>query len=118
EIVLWVALAIATGLTGKERVSAFSVITTVTATILFFIMSLVFMPRLMSSSNSLRINLLARSSVSGYILFICFLFVVIASILDVNIVFGAFLAGIVIGSIKDEKFQEVKVHIKEFSLAF
>jgi Kef-type K+ transport system membrane component KefB len=33
-------------------------------------------------------------------------------------VFGAFLAGIIIGNIKNRKFQRVKLYIKKFSFAF
>src|SRR3989338_1064811 len=48
---------------------------------------------------------------------VLWVFVVIASYFDVNVVFGAFLAGIVVGYIKNPKFQKVNVHVKEFSFA-
>jgi Kef-type K+ transport system membrane component KefB len=68
--------------------------------------------------NKLRINLLIKSSISGYALIICFLFAAIASIFDVNIIFGAFLAGIVVGLIPDQRFDSAKSNIKDISLAF
>ena len=38
--------------------------------------------------------------------------------LEVNIVFGAFLAGIVIGLMPHDRFGKAKEHIKDISLAF
>ena len=118
DIILWIALAIATGLVSSASVSMANIVFSVFVTILFFIMALTIMPRLIKLSNSLRYNLLIKSSVSGYVLFICFLFSALASILNVNIVFGAFLAGIVIGLMPAERFEKEKSHIKEIGMAF
>jgi len=46
------------------------------------------------------------------------LFAAIASTLNINIVFGAFLAGVIIGNMPSDRFGDVKEHIKDFSLAF
>ncbi len=85
---------------------------------LFFGVALFLMPKLVETSTRSRANLIIKSSVSGFVLFVCFLFAGIASILNVNIVFGALLAGIVIGSLRDDRFERVKMFIKELSLAF
>jgi Kef-type K+ transport system membrane component KefB len=118
DVILWIALAIATGLVSTAEVSFSGIISTVSITASFFGLALFVMPKLVRFINGLRYNLLIKSSVSGYVLFICLLFSAIASILNVNIVFGAFLAGIVIGLMPDEKFEKEKRHIKEISLAF
>ena len=118
DIILWVALAIATGLVSAAAISASSITTTVVITLLFFGIALLIMPKLISYSSKLRYNLIIKSSVSGYALFICFLFAALASILDVNIVFGAFLAGVIVGMLPPEKFGKVKENIKEFSISF
>ena len=118
DIILWVALAIATGLVSTTAISASGIASTVLITFAFFGVALFVMPRLIKYSNTLRYNLLIKSSVSGYTLFICFFFAAIASILDVNIVFGAFLAGVIVGMMPNEKFGKVKENIKEFSLSF
>ncbi|MAU01602.1 MAG: sodium:proton exchanger [Anaerolineaceae bacterium] len=118
DVLLWIALAIATGLVSTVAVSVSGIISTTLITILFFGLTLFAMPQLIKLVNNLRYNLLIKSSVSGYVLFICFLFSAIASILNVNIVFGAFLAGIVIGLMPDKTFEKEKKHIKEISLAF
>jgi Kef-type K+ transport system membrane component KefB len=118
DIILWVALAIATGLVSASALSAASITTTVIITLLFFGVALLVMPRLISYTSKLRYNLIIKSSVSGYALFICFFFAALASIMDVNIVFGAFLAGVIVGMLPPEKFGKVKENIKEFSLSF
>jgi Kef-type K+ transport system membrane component KefB len=51
-------------------------------------------------------------------LLICFIFAFAANALDVNLVFGALLAGIVMGLMPQEHFGKAKEHIKDLSLAF
>jgi Kef-type K+ transport system membrane component KefB len=119
DIVLWIALAIATGLVSSATAMSFTgIASSVLVTVAFFVLALTFMPKVINFGNSLRYNLLIKSSVAGYVLFICFLFSALASILNVNIVFGAFLAGIVIGLMPNEKFEKEKNHIREIGLAF
>lgn len=50
-------------------------------------------------------------------LFVCLLFASVASYLNVNVVFGAMLGGVVIG-MSPGQFVKEKIHIKEVSLAF
>lgn len=118
DIILWVALAIATGLVSTSALSFSEIASTVFITLIFFGIALVIMPRLTRLLNGLRYNFLIKSSTSGYILFICFLFSAVASVLEVNIVFGAFLAGIVVGAMPHDQFGKAKEHIKDISLAF
>ena len=117
DVILWVALAIATGLVSAEISSLSEIVSIVFITILFFGLALFVMPKLIRFSNGLRYNLLIKSSTSGYVIFICFFFSAVASVLEVNIVFGAFLAGIVIGVMPHDQFGKAKEHIKDISLA-
>ncbi|HXV64066.1 MAG TPA: cation:proton antiporter [Vicinamibacteria bacterium] len=118
DVFLWIALAIATGLVSATTLGIGNIVSTVVITIVFFALALSVMPRLIRFTNGFRYNLLIKSSSSGYVLFICLLFSATASVLDVNIVFGAFLAGIVIGVMPRDRFGEAKKHIKEIGLAF
>lgn len=118
DVFLWVALAIATGLVSTGALTFSGIITTVLITFAFFGLALSVVPKLLSFSNGLRYNVLIKSSPSGYILFICFLFSAAASVLHVNIVFGAFLAGIAIGVMPGDRFDKEKAYIKEIALAF
>jgi Kef-type K+ transport system membrane component KefB len=117
DVILWVALAIATGLVSTKFLSFSEIISTVSVTIIFFGLALFVMPKLIKFINGLRYNLIIKSSTSGYVIFICFLFSAVASVLEVNIVFGAFLAGIVIGAMPHDQFGKAKEHIKDISLA-
>jgi Kef-type K+ transport system membrane component KefB len=118
DVILWVALAIATGLVNSESISLAGITATVLITVIFLGISLLVMPKIVRFGSNLRYNFLMRSSTSGYVLFVCFLFSALASILDVNIVFGALLAGMVIGVMPHEQFAKAKEHIRDISLAF
>ncbi len=118
DILLWVAMAIATGLVSTTSYSLTKIITTVLITVTFIALALLVAPKVLRFSNGLKYNLLLKSSPSGYVLLICFLFSTAANALEVNIVFGAFLAGIVIGLMPQERFGKAKEHIKDISLAF
>lgn len=118
DVVLWVALAIATGLVSAQFPSLAGILATVLVTIVFLAISLFVMPKIVRFSSGLKYNFLMRSSTSGYVMFVCFLFAAVASILDVNIVFGALLAGMVIGVMPHDKFATAKEHIRDISLAF
>jgi Kef-type K+ transport system membrane component KefB len=118
DVILWCVIAIATGLASSQTLSPLSIVSTVFITIAFFALSLTVMPKIIKFSNSSKYNFLIKSSVSGYVLVICFIFVTIASISNVNIVFGAFLAGIVIGMMPDGRFEKERAHIKEIALSF
>jgi Kef-type K+ transport system membrane component KefB len=118
DVALWVALAVATGLAGGGTVSLPGIVTTVLVTLLFFAGTLLITPGLVRAADRLNLNFLAKSSASGYALLICFFFAALASLLNVNVVFGAFLAGVIIGLQPNDAFGPVKKHIKEFSLGF
>jgi len=118
DIFLWIALAIATGLVSAASFSVAHIVSTVTVTFAFLGVSTIFMPKLLPRLNGNRYNLLKKSSGAGYILFICFFFSAVASLLNVNIIFGAFLAGVAIGVMPAAGFSKEKENIKEIALAF
>ncbi len=118
DIILWAALATATALVSTTHINVSQIITTVLATLGFFAASFLILPRVFAKLNSLRVNLLIKSSPAGYALLICFLFAAMASLLNVNIVFGAFMAGVILRTLPDKNLQAVTTNIKEFSFAF
>jgi Kef-type K+ transport system membrane component KefB len=118
DVLLWIALAIATSLVSGGSLSISVILTKVMVTFAFFAVALFGMPKLLELSNTSRFNLMIKSSPTGYVLFVCFLFAAIASVLNVNMIFGAFLAGIVIGMTPNPTINSVKVHIKEIGLGF
>lgn len=118
DIILWCVLTVATGLVSSQAAAPLHIVRTMVIPIAFFVVSLAVMPKIIKFSNSFKYNFLIKSSVSGYILVICFLFVTIAGILSINIVFGAFIAGIVIGMIPDGRFEKERARIKESAFSF
>lgn len=118
DVILWIALAVATALAGNGVLIMEDILSKVLITIVFFIVALLAFPKFFSFVNKSRLNILIKSSATGYVLLVCFLFATIASIVNVNMIFGAFLAGIVIGATSNQKITSVKVHIKEIGLGF
>ena len=74
------------------------------------------MPSLIGWGNRSRYNLLLRSSGAGYLLILCFLFSFVATMLNINVVFGAFLAGICLGLQGDQVLAKEKSEIKSVAL--
>ncbi len=118
DIVLWVAMAVATGLVSAEPTSVSNISVTVSITIAFFCFTIACMPKVINWSNGAKYNFLIKSSVAGYVLSICFIFSALAGFLNVNIVFGALLAGIVVGLMPNKEFEKETLYIKEISLSF
>jgi Kef-type K+ transport system membrane component KefB len=117
DVLLWVALAIATGLVSATSYSLSHIVSTVSVSFAFLGVSLMFIPKILPLLTGNRYNLVRKSSSAGYILFLCFLFSAVASLLNVNIIFGAFLAGVAIG-VLPASFNKEKDHVKEIALAF
>lgn len=117
DVFLWVALAIATGLVSATDYSMTHIVSTVCVSFAFLGVSLMVMPKILPILTGNRYNLVRKSSSAGYILFLCFLFSAVASLLNVNIIFGAFLAGVAIG-VLPASFNKEKEHVKEIALAF
>ncbi|MGI9292862.1 MAG: cation:proton antiporter [Pseudomonadales bacterium] len=118
DVLLWAALAIATKLATEPSPSVMDAGLAAGRTLVFTAAALLVGPPLLRFANRMRLNLILKSSRLGYTLVWCFLMVSLAAALDVNVVFGAFLAGIVLGSIPSSEFQDAKEQISSFGLAF
>lgn len=97
DIVLWGALAAATGLAkGTTAGSAGSISGAaghIAVTLGYMAVGLFLAPRLVQWLHNWRWNFLIKASVVGYLFFLLFFYATIAALLDVNLVFAAFLAG-------------------------
>lgn len=118
DIVLWIFISIAAGLVSSKGLSLINISTHVIITVLFFVISLFLIPRLIKWSDQKKFNLIPKGNESAFIILILLIFTVFSSVLDVNLIFGAFLAGILVNFIKKARFDETKHHIKDFSRAF
>ena len=117
DIVLWVFVAIATALVSSSEISIKNIGLHIGYSVLFFAAAIFIMPKVIEFVNNLRLNVIPKNYEVGFIIFVLLLFVVLASYLDINVVFGAFLAGIIVGFVRSQKFIKAKLHVKEFSFA-
>ncbi|MBG06345.1 MAG: sodium:proton exchanger [Rhodospirillaceae bacterium] len=118
DILLWAVLAIATSLAGVEVASKTDLSLAVAKPFLFCAVGIVVGPILLTFVQRLRITTVVRSAKLGFALIWCFLVAQFAALLDVNVIFGAFVAGIVLGSLKPGQMENEKNQIANFSLAF
>ncbi len=118
DVLLWAALAVATSLAAAQSPSLADAGLAAGRTLAFMALALVLGPPLLRYANRLRINLVLKASRLGYTLIWCFLMVALAAALDVNVVFGAFIAGIVLGRMPAGDFDEAKTQISSFGLGF
>lgn len=118
DVALLALLTIATGLAGPEIVSLSLIISTVLMTTAFLALVLLVMPRLVRSTMSSRLSVVITSWPIRFALFICFAFVAVASLLNINIVFGAFLAGVTVGALPKEIFGNARRHIRSMAMSF
>lgn len=98
DIVLWAVLGIATALAKSGAIPRREIVNHVTATIVFFVLGLVLMPRLLRRINTARWNIIFKASPAGYLVVVLFLYSAVASAFDVSLVFAAFLAGFAVSA--------------------
>ena len=96
DIGLWAVLAIATALAQSQVVPASLIAQRIALTLLYFVIGLAFMPRLWARLHEASWNGFARSAPAAYLLMILFAYVGLAAALRINLVFAAFLAGLVV----------------------
>jgi K+:H+ antiporter len=117
DVIQFAALAIATGVGGNSTLTLNIITTTVLATFIFFSLALLVLPKLVLYTHNSRFDVLIKTHPSRYALFLCFSLVAIASLVNVNIVFGAFLAGVAVGVLPEQTFAKAKSQIKAMSFA-
>src|SRR5581483_2936752 len=93
DIVLWLALAVATATAGKAALHPRAMSFHLAATVAFFVLGLTLVPRAVKRINKARFNVLASSSPVGYAIAVLLAYCAVAGALDVSLVFAAFLAG-------------------------
>ncbi len=118
DIVLWLALAIATASAGKGLLHPRAMTIHLLLTVAFFILGLTIVPRLIKRINKSRFNVLARHSPTGYAMAVLLAYCVAAGALDISLVFAAFLAGFAVVHKKRKLFSESLDAIGKVSFAF
>ncbi len=93
DIGLWGVLAVATALASAAGTPEKSIALHIVLTIVYFALGLTLAPRAIKRISESRFNMLANNSPVTFTLLIVFSYVAVASLLNVNLVFAAFLAG-------------------------
>jgi Kef-type K+ transport system membrane component KefB len=118
DIILWLALAIATAMAGKAALNPRQMSYHLIATIGFFGLGLTIIPRIVKRINKSRFNVVAKHSPVAYALTVLLAYCVVAGALDVSLVFAAFLAGFAVVHKKRRLFAEALDAIGKISFAF
>jgi Kef-type K+ transport system membrane component KefB len=93
DIGLWAVLAVATALASSANMPERAIVMHIVLTLLYFALGLTLAPRAIKRISKSRFNMLANNSPVTFTLLIVFSYVAVAGLLDVNLVFAAFLAG-------------------------
>lgn len=118
DIVLWLALAIATAMAGKTALNPREMALHLVATVLFFALGLTIIPRIVKRINKAEFNVVAKHSPVGYAMAVLLGYCVVAGALGVSLVFAAFLAGFAVVHKKRRLFADALDAIGKVSFAF
>lgn len=118
DIVLWLALAVATALAGKTALNPRQMSYHLLTTAVFFGLGLTIVPRMVKRLNKSRFNVFAKQSPVAYAIAVLLAYCVVAGALDVSLVFAAFLAGFAVVHKKRRLFAEALDAVAKVSFAF
>jgi Kef-type K+ transport system membrane component KefB len=118
DIVLWLALAVATATAGKAVLHPRSMAVHLLATVAFFIAGLTIFPRAIKRVNKAEWNVLARYSPAGYAIAVLLAYCALAGALNISLVFAAFLAGFAVVHRKRRLFADALDAIGKVAFAF
>jgi Kef-type K+ transport system membrane component KefB len=118
DIVLWLALAIATTAAGKAPLQSRAMALHLAATVIFFILGLTLLPRAIKRVNKSDFNVLAKHQPVSYSIAVLLGYCALAGALDVSLVFAAFLAGFAVVHKKRKLFAEALDAISKVAFAF
>jgi Kef-type K+ transport system membrane component KefB len=118
DIVLWLALAVATSFAGATVINGRAMSLHLAVTVGFFLLGLTIIPRAIKKINKSKFNVLAKHSPVAYAIAVLLGYCVVAGALDVSLVFAAFLAGFAVVHKKRRLFADALDAIGKVSFAF
>ena len=118
DIVLWMALAIATTVAGKTALNPQQMAYHLVSTVGFFGLGLTIVPRIIKRINKSRFNVFAQQAPVAYALAVLLAYCVVAGALNVSLVFAAFLAGFAVVHKRRRLFAGALDAIGKVSFAF
>lgn len=118
DIVLWLALAVATTTAGKAALDPKAMSYHLLATVGFFLLGLTIVPRIVKRINKAQFNVVAKNSPVGYAIAVLLAYCAVAGALKVSLVFAAFLAGFAVVHKKRRLFADALDAIGKVAFAF
>lgn len=118
DIVLWLVLAIATSLAGQTKLDRSGMLIHLAVTVGFFVLGLTLFPRAIKRINKSRFNVFPGYSPVAYAIAVLLGYCVLAGVLNITLVFAAFLAGFAVVHKKRRIFAEALDAIGKVSFAF
>jgi K+:H+ antiporter len=118
DIVLWLALAVATSMAGKTALDPQAMGIHLLATVSFFVLGLTIVPRVVKRINKAKFNIVAKNSPVGYAIAVLLAYCAVAGALKVSLVFAAFLAGFAVVHKKRRLFADALQAIGKVAFAF
>lgn len=116
DLILWLVLSWVSVLTTGKSMDWWEASQEMVMTIVVFALSITVLPRLLDALAKTKYNLLLRSSSMGFILCVCLGFALLTGYLKINVIFGAFLAGLLVGRMVNQSFSQHKEHIKAVAM--
>ena len=118
DLVLWTLLAIATAVQQDGGADSAGIARVIVITLAFVFASLVLAPTAIRAVRRSFVGKFSEASLTGHALLLCLVFVATASLLDVNIVFAALVAGLVLARFRSRHIASVKERIADISIWF
>ncbi|RWA77251.1 MAG: cation:proton antiporter [Mesorhizobium sp.] len=118
DLILWSMLAIATAVQHGDAADAGGIGRVIAINLAFVLASLFVAPAVAREVRRRVFGKFSEASLTGYTMLLCLVFVAAASLLKVNIVFAALLAGLVMTRFPSRHLAPVKQHIADISIWF
>jgi Kef-type K+ transport system membrane component KefB len=118
DLILWSMLAIATAVQHGDAADAGGIGRVIAVNLAFVLASLFFAPAVARAIRRRVFGKFSEASLTGYTMLLCLVFVAAASLLKVNVVFAALLAGLVMARFPSRHLAPVKQHIADISIWF
>lgn len=120
DIILWVALAVASSIVSSHHgLNPFVLMKSVGVTLGFLVVCIFAVPWFLKRVTSKRANILFRASFLGYFLVLLFALSDIAGYLNVDVMYGALLAGMATKlTLPEHLYKRVENSVREISFSF
>lgn len=115
DLILWVLLSVAQSIAGSGRLIISDILFHVAATILVFVFAMVIVPRIKVFETSKLYHFVSSDTLA---IFVALLFVAILSLIDINVMYSAFVAGMVFKRLRSPTTEQAMVRLKAVSTSF